>query len=63
MVVPTEGRVHTVASTIPAAAVRLDLIASPYHNARDADANWFRSRIQGALESALLDRERRGVQP
>jgi hypothetical protein len=41
---------------------RFDRVA-PHYNARGADANWFSLPDQGSVESALLDRERRGVQP
>jgi hypothetical protein len=61
---PPEGRVHIVASRIQRSggSPRFDRIA-PHHNARGADANWFSLPDQGSLESALIDRERRGVQP
>jgi hypothetical protein len=63
MVVPTEGCVHTVASAISAerfAAARLRRrTATRVVQTRIR----FHSPDQGLLESALLDRERRGVQP
>jgi hypothetical protein len=56
-------RVQLINATL-VAAVRRDFDrVVPHYNARGADANWFSLPDQGSVESALLDRERRGVQP